>query len=105
MAYNDPDPYNQPEAFDLTQVAMIDFSDGNYQFDYRIVWRHESGKLYTARDCGCSCPSPFEDYTSLDHLFTMSIQELVDEAREEQKSDWYDGRDTASYIEKLRELE
>ena len=52
-----------PEAFGLSVVAEVEYSDGCYQFDTRIVWKdNETGKLYTARDAGCSCPVPFEDY-------------------------------------------
>lgn len=58
--------YYNPAALGLKVVAEIDYTDGNYQFDFRVVWKHESGKFYTGRDAGCSCPSPFEDYESLD---------------------------------------
>lgn len=68
MGWDDPDVYYQPEKFGLTVVAEIDYSDGNYVFDFRVVWKHSSGILLTARDSGCSCPSPFEDYTSLEEV-------------------------------------
>jgi hypothetical protein len=74
------------------------------QFDYRVIWRHADGTLYTARDSGCSCPSPFEDYTSLSDLEEANIPELIEEAREQQKDKWYDGDDIASYVEKLKAL-
>ena len=84
MSYSNPDPYNQPEAFGLEQLALLDFSDGSYCFDYRVVWRHkESGRFYTARDNGCSCPSPFEDYHSIDDLAAASFSELETEINEE----------------------
>jgi hypothetical protein len=52
---------SEPEAFGLEIVAEVEYSDGCYQFDTRIVWRDkETGRLYTAR--GCSCPIPFESY-------------------------------------------
>jgi len=63
------DLYYAPEKLGLSVVTSIDYSDGNYQFDLRIVWYHaESGKHYTARDSGCSCPTPFENYESLEDL-------------------------------------
>jgi hypothetical protein len=102
MGYDSPDPFYQPEKFNLTQVAMIDYSDGQYQFDYRVVWRHEDGTLYTARDTGCSCPSPFENYHTLEDLEVANIPELIEEARSEGKVEWYDGDSIADFVEELR---
>ena len=78
------DVYHDPEDFGLKVVAELHYDDG-YDFDIRVVWRHkESGRLYTGRDAGCSCPSPFEDYNKLEDL-----DELVsmDALREEARSD------------------
>jgi len=55
--------YYNPEKHGLTVVAEIEYSSGEYEFDTRVVWRDASGKLYTARDSGCSCPTPFEEVT------------------------------------------
>ncbi len=73
------------KEFGLEQVAEIDYSDGCYQFDYRIVWWHpETRKLYTGRDSGCSCPSPFEDYFKLEDLDELTdMLALREEARSE----------------------
>ena len=69
MGYYDPDPFNQPEKFGLTIVHQVDDPDACYSFDMIVLWRHdETGSLYWAQDSGCSCPSPFEDFTSLDAL-------------------------------------
>lgn len=103
MSY-DTNVFYYPQTHDLTQVAMIDFSDGSYQFDYRVVWQHKDGKLYTARDSGCSCPSPFEKYNMLEDLERANIQELIDEARIEQRADYYCGDNPADYVEELRKL-
>lgn len=63
------DVYHAPSKFGLTLVATIDDDNANYSFDIIAVWKHtESGKLYWAQDSGCSCPSPFEDYQSIDKL-------------------------------------
>jgi hypothetical protein len=53
--------YYNPEAHDLVPVAEIDHSSGSYEFDIRVVWRHKDGRFLTARDSGCSCPTPFGD--------------------------------------------
>lgn len=81
MAYDD-NIYYHPEKFDLEVVAEIDYSDGNYNFDTRVVWRHvPSDVFYMARDSGCSCPSPFEDYTSLADLDRLDLDTLEAEVR------------------------
>lgn len=77
MSWNEDDdanPYYNPEQCGLKKIAEVDYTDGCYQFDLRVVWRElATGKLYTARDSGCSCPCPFEDYRKLEDL-----DELVD---------------------------
>ena len=73
--------YYNPEEFGLTQVAEIDYSDRYYVFDRRVVWQHESGAFYTARDSGCSCPSPFEDYHGVKELDRLDFAVLEREAR------------------------
>lgn len=88
MGYDTADVYYQPDKFGLVPVAEIDYSDGSYQFDLRVVWRHDDGTLYTARDSGCSCPSPFEDYTSLEHLDTLDMDTLRYELAQELGSEY-----------------
>jgi len=98
-------PYYNPNELGLKILHTHDFSDGNYCFDFRVVWLHEeTRRLYTARDSGCSCPSPFENYNKVDDLEVADFVELIDEAREQQKSDWYSGDDIAEYVSKLRYL-
>ncbi len=109
MGYDAPDVYNQPEKFGLEQVASIDYSSGSYEFDERIVWFHkESGKFYMARDSGCSCPSPFENYDSLEKLSPFNLEELENEVKEETRAkyegDTYDGSDPSAFLIKIREL-
>jgi len=67
--------YN-PEAFGLEVVAQIEYSSGSYEFDTRVIWRDKQGKLYTARDSGCSCPTPFEDYnlSNIERLIKKDIE-------------------------------
>ena len=75
-----PDVYYNPEKFGLRVVAQLDLSEPNYDFDMVVVWEHsESGVLYWAADSGCSCPSPFEKYDSLEDLnllFSDNYREL-----------------------------
>lgn len=90
MSYYDNNPYYHPEALSLEIVGVLEFSDLDYQFDTRIVWRHiESGVFYTARDSGCSCPCPFEDYNSLEDLTVLnSWDDLLDEIEAEKSSEY-----------------
>jgi len=105
MGYGSPDPYYQPEKFDLVPVAEIDYSDGNYCFDIRVVWKHSSGDFYTMRDSGCSCPSPFEDYTKLEDLEEFDLGALEAEVSEEKSSKWGNRTDLefADFLREVRE--
>ena len=73
-----------PEKFGLVQFAEFEYSDGCYQFDTRVVWKDEQGQLWTARDSGCSCPTPFEDY----HLGNIDRLTCTDVIREEWKDNF-----------------
>jgi len=74
--------YYNPDAFGLSVVAEIEYSSGYYQFDTRVVWKDKAGKLWTARDSGCSCPTPFEDY-HLGNISPLDLRELISECRAE----------------------
>lgn len=90
MGWSIPDVYYQPEKFGLTPVAEIEYSSGMYEFDTRVVWRHSSGLLFTARDSGCSCPSPFEDFTSLEQVDLFDYGEIEAEVAREVSEPWTD---------------
>lgn len=81
MGYGKPDVYYQPEAFGLTPVAEMDEDDASYSFDLFVVWKHNTGNLYWGTDVGCSCPSPFEDITSLNMLSTGTLDECLAAAK------------------------
>lgn len=67
MGYHVPDMYGQPEAFGLTLVGCASDDTMDYQFDMFAVWQDRDGVFYWAEDSGCSCPSPFENFTRLDY--------------------------------------
>lgn len=73
MAYGHPDVYHQPESFGLTIIGSLYDPEACYSFNDLIVWEHEDGRIFYASDSGCSCPSPFEDYTSLDDLELVTL--------------------------------
>lgn len=105
MGYATPDVYYQPEAFLLVPVAELDYSSGMYEFDIRVVWAHVDGRLFTARDGGCSCPTPFEDYTSLESLETVtSVDQLAEEAWSYVNKDYsdVDGLEVSIFLNKVQ---
>lgn len=67
--------YSSPESYGLETIGEIDFSDGHYQFNLIVVWRHlATGVFYYASDYGCSCPSPFENHDAED---LSDLQSLI----------------------------
>lgn len=78
MSWGSPDVYYDPEKFGLTIVLECE-KEPNYDFDKFVVWQDAEGNLFYGGDSGCSCPSPFEDFTSLDKLtMAVTIREIHD---------------------------
>ena len=67
-------PYYNPDKCGLVPVCEVEWYEPIYSFDTTVVWKAGNGKLYTASDSGCSCPTPFDDYHKLSDLT------LVDES-------------------------
>lgn len=77
------DVYYNPEAFDLVPFGELEMTEPDYSFDILMVWRHTpTGDLYWAQDSGCSCPSPFEDYHSIEQLTKLTSVTVDEFARE-----------------------
>lgn len=90
-----PNPYYDPQHFNLELVGMVDWDSDLYGFDMTIVWVDSDGQYYTASDSGCSCPSPFENLSSIEDLekvtwpeFNDQLNERLDEIRA-RCEDWY----------------
>jgi len=62
------DLYYAPEKHGLETIGEISWSEPNWDFDLTCVWKQARGKFYIASDSGCSCPSPFEDFTAVEDL-------------------------------------
>lgn len=61
--------YNSPEKHGLEIIDSMNLTDESYSFDIFAVWYHEeTDRWFYGRDSGCSCPSPFEDFTSENSL-------------------------------------
>jgi hypothetical protein len=64
--------YYSPEDFNLAPLAELELTEPCYSFDTLVVWQHiTTDELYWQHDAGCSCPTPFEDYASLDDLYLL----------------------------------
>lgn len=86
MSY-DNNIQSSPEKFGLEEIAELEFSNQDYCFDTRIVWRRlKDGQLLSARDSGCSCPCPFEATKVEDLQEVNSITWLQEEIAEAHKS-------------------
>ena len=85
--------YYNSEKHGLTTVAEVEYSDGCYEFDTRVVWQHKDGRLFTARDSGCSCPTPFENYPSVESLEEFDFDEVLAEIDREiaARNEWGSG--------------
>lgn len=65
----DRNPFYNPEKCGLEIVETTEEPNMSYEFHYVVLWKDiASGKLYWSEDSGCSCPSPFEDVSSLSDL-------------------------------------
>jgi hypothetical protein len=64
---------------DASGLEFVDSIDdaGSYEFHTLSVWRDkETGRIYYASDSGCSCPTPFENYTTLSSLTELTEESL-----------------------------
>lgn len=104
----DNNPYYSPENFGLTPVAEMSWHEPCYDFDYTVAWTSEDGTLYWASDSGCSCPVPFEDYSSLDDLTTGTKFDLLKEVQGRLDASTYDQHyaqsQAAQFLEKVMAL-
>lgn len=76
------DPYCNPSELGLEMLAFEE-PDLCYEFNILGFWIDGKGHLYSASCSGCSCPSPFEDYTGetcADVLSKLQRIDSVDEA-------------------------
>lgn len=52
----------------VTFIGDIEWDDEAYQFNMTGIWKTKRGEYWIGDDSGCSCPSPFEDFHSVDDL-------------------------------------
>ena len=68
--------YYSPESHGLEEIFEEDTGE-SYEFSKFVVWVDASKGLYYATDAGCSCPSPFEDFNTVNDLTFASSPESV----------------------------
>jgi hypothetical protein len=79
MGWNAPDLYNQPEHFSVKLLGDIEWDYEMYRFNMTAVWVDALGQFYVGDDSGCSCPFPFENFTSAEDLgMPMTRHEVAD---------------------------
>lgn len=92
-------PYYDPKKCGLEKVAELDFSDGCYNFNITAVWtKAGEKKFYWADDSGCSCPSPFENYSEHEQLESGGFKQIRDHLNSR-----FDGDAWGQYV-KITEL-
>jgi hypothetical protein len=94
------DVYYTPEDFGLTLFGQVDLSEPCYSFDLVAVWRDAAGAWFYATDAGCSCPSPFEDYRSVESLTRAESAQAVADALHAEETD-YSKAAIAGLIERI----
>lgn len=82
------DVYYSPEDFGLEIVTEVEWSGGSYEFDKTVIWKDNAGQLYLAEDSGCSCPSPFEDYTDIEDLTKVTVHEAIKTLQDTFEETW-----------------
>jgi len=82
MGWDKPDLYNQPEYFGLQFIGSLQWGEPEWDFDITAVLHDGEDKFYVISDSGCSCPSPFEGYTSLDKVKPKTKWDAIRELTE-----------------------
>lgn len=71
--------HSQRRTTDFEMLDSIEWDNEPYMFNMSAVFHHTpSGALFYATDSGCSCPSPFENMTTLDLKPITRMQDWLD---------------------------
>jgi hypothetical protein len=55
-------PHYQPEKLGIIEIFEVQDDDLCYDFNILLFFVHSDGRVFSANDSGCSCPTPFEAY-------------------------------------------
>lgn len=98
---------SSPEAFGLTTIGEIDWSDGEYRYAFTVLWRRDVDRVFvTGDDSGCSCPIPFDgtDVNSLESVYTLVDLRARLTAKHNPSSGWSNRPDRTVEIDRLLTL-
>lgn len=103
MGWDSPDLWHNPEKFGLTIVGDIEWSEPCYSFNTTVVSVDDKGTYYVYSDSGCSCPSPFESFTTLESadLITTNVREVIAKLEEYLGTNDYAAGQVVDLIAKL----
>lgn len=60
--------YQYPENHRLKIISVFE-REPQWDFNMHVIFKHEdTNKVYYAHDSGCSCPTPFEDFSGIDDM-------------------------------------
>ena len=95
-----------PEDHGLIEVLTLNLCEDMYAFDLVVVFMDvKTKKFYTAADTGCSCPIPFEQFKTREHLNgPLDWHQVVKLLSKEASRDWRGDsaeKNLVSAIEKL----
>ncbi len=89
-------PYYNPKDLDL---EMLCFDEPNMSYEYNTLcfWLTKKGHIYTMSDCGCSCPTPFENHDRMTQEEVLKTLTRIDSLEQAQRAfdTWnkpYDGK-------------
>jgi len=94
-------PESNPEMLNL-EMLKFEEPDLYYEFDMLCFWATKDGRVYSASDSGCSCPSPFENYVGNTQKEVLQKLERVGSA--EQAKQIFNAWNKHPYDEKRTKL-
>lgn len=56
-------PYYSPEKLNLS-ILSFDRPGMSYEYDMYLFVKTPDGRVYSCQDSGCSCPTPFDNYSA-----------------------------------------
>ena len=69
-------PYYDPESLGLEKISFEE-PGLSYEFNTLCFWSTGDGRVFSAFDSGCSCPTPFEDYEAETQAECVQLLERV----------------------------
>ena len=69
-------PYYDTEKLEL-EMLTFDEPGLSYRFNTLCFWATKDGRVYSASDSGCSCPTPFEEFAKETQAEVLQLLERV----------------------------